>query len=308
MKRDLISIDDVNRTFLNEYLDRADRIAKLPEREAVDLLRGRVLSVMFFEPSTRTRLSFEAAMLKLGGSVIGFSESGNTSAAKGESLRDTVRTVEQYADALVIRHPQEGAARLAAESIRIPVINAGDGANQHPTQTLLDLYTIQRFFGKIDGLKVALVGDLRFSRTIHSLVHALTMYKNVTFRLVSPSFLRLPDHYHHCFHERGHTFHESDDLPTAVRESDLIYVTRVQRERFADPLDYEKVKNALCLDGKIARLAQPHAKILHPLPRVNEISPEVDELPQAGYFEQVRNGLIMRQAILAHLLKGDKRW
>ena len=308
MKRDLISIDDVNRTFLTDYLERAERMAHLPEREAVDLLRGKVLAVMFFEPSTRTRLSFEAAMLKLGGSVIGFSEAGNTSAAKGESLRDTVKTVEQYADALVIRHPQEGAARLAAESVRIPVINAGDGANQHPTQTLLDLYTIQRFFGKIDGLKVALVGDLRFSRTIHSLVHALTMFKKIRFQLVSPDSLRLPEHYHHCFREHHHEYHEGHDLPAAVRDADVIYVTRIQRERFPDPLDYEKVKNSLCLDAKTARLAQPHAKILHPLPRVNEISPEVDELPQAGYFEQVRNGLIMRQAILAHLLKGDTKW
>jgi len=302
MKKDLISIDDLKLKKIREFLDLAEKIEKLPDTDKKALLSGKVLAALFFEPSTRTRLSFEAAMLRLGGSVIGFSDTVTTSVSKGETLKDTIFTVENYADVIVVRHPREGAARVAAEISRVPIVNAGDGANQHPTQTLLDLFTIQKFFGKFENLKIAMVGDLKYSRTIHSLVQALVKFDKVEFHLVSPDTLRLPDHIKAQIEEKGNPLIETTDLSSAMSCCDVVYMTRIQRERFPDALEYEKVKDCFCINLEMTKTARTGMKILHPLPRVNEILPEVDSTPFAGYFEQVKNGLIMRQAILAHLL------
>jgi len=233
---------------------------------------------------------------------VGFSETGSTSVVKGESLADTVRTLECYSDVMVIRHPWEGAARLAASVSKVPVINAGDGSNQHPTQTLLDLYTLRKFFGKIGGLKVAFVGDLKYGRTVHSLVHALMMFGDVQMTLVSPEALQLPDYLKIEAANRGVVLNETTDLAEAVRSCDAVYMTRIQKERFADLVEYEKVKNSFCLTAKALEEAQEHMKVLHPLPRVTEIASDVDSTRHAGYFEQVRNGVVMRQAILLTLL------
>ena len=301
-KQDLISAEDLSLEQLRHYLELAAKVEKMPRDERARMLPGRVLAVMFYEPSTRTRLSFESAMCRLGGSVVGFSDIQNTSVRKGDSLADTVHTVEQYADVLVIRHPQEGAARLTADLSRLPVLNAGDGANQHPTQTLLDLYTIQRFFGRVDNLKIALAGDLKYSRTVHSLFRALMKFENIEFTLVSPETLRLPEYLTHSVEGRAPVFTETVDITQALKECDIVYMTRIQKERFADVVEYEKVKDAYCIEANMLADAKEHLKILHPLPRVNEISHDVDETPFAGYFEQVGNGLTMRQAILLDVL------
>ena len=303
MRRDLISIDDMNVQRIRDYLALAARVEATPEREKVDLLRGKVLAVMFFEPSTRTRLSFETAMQRLGGGVVGFSDILSTSVKKGESFLDTIRTVECYSDVLVCRHPKEGTARLATEVSRIPVINAGDGTNQHPTQTLLDLYTLQKFFGRIDGLRVAFAGDLKYSRTVHSLFHALMMFENVQFILASPALLKLPEYLKIEARRKGHSFHETGDLMEAVENSDCLYMTRIQQERFPDPIEYDLVKGAYILEASMLANVPPHFKVLHPLPRVNEISYDVDSTRHAGYFEQVLNGVYMRQGILLDLLE-----
>ncbi|NLI76345.1 MAG: aspartate carbamoyltransferase [Candidatus Riflebacteria bacterium] len=303
MKRDLISVEDLSPAQIREFIDLAGRIEALPAAGRCRLLEGRLLGVLFYEPSTRTRLSFEAAMLRLGGRTIGFSEVAGTSVAKGESLADTIRTVEQYCDAIVIRHPREGAARLAAEVSRLPVINAGDGANQHPTQTLLDLYTLQHLFGRIDGLRIALVGDLKYSRTVHSLVHALARFAGVEFLFVSPESLRLPEYVRDAA-ERPVAARETTSLDEAVRTCDVVYMTRIQRERFPDPLEYEKVKDSYRLDRAALANAPAHLRVMHPLPRVTEIAPDVDATPHAAYFAQVGYGLAMRQAILSLLLGG----
>ncbi|MFZ2958188.1 MAG: aspartate carbamoyltransferase [Candidatus Ozemobacteraceae bacterium] len=305
MKTDLISIDDLSKKRLLDFITGAERMETMSDEDKRKILVGKILAVMFFEPSTRTRLSFEAAMLRLGGANIGFSETGGTSVSKGETLRDTVRTIECYADAMVIRHPREGAARAAAEISHVPIINAGDGANQHPTQTLLDLYTIKKFFGRLDNLNIVMAGDLKYSRTVHSLVQALAHFEGIKFTFVSPDALRLPGENRKVIPDAS--FSETDDLATSVKGSDVIYMTRIQRERFADPIEYEKVKDFFCIDARMLKNAAPHLKVLHPLPRVNEIHPEVDSTQHAGYFEQARNGLIMRQAILASLLGGEAR-
>jgi aspartate carbamoyltransferase catalytic subunit len=302
MKKDLISIDDLRLEEILDYLDLAAQVEAIPVAEKAGLLPGKILATLFFEPSTRTRLSFESAMCRLGGRVIGFSESANSSTAKGESFSDTIRTVEQYADIIAVRHPKEGTARLASEIAVVPILNAGDGANQHPTQTLLDLYTIRKFFGKVDGLKIALVGDLKYSRTIHSLCRALLLFDRVAMTLVSPESLRLPNYLMKAAAGTTATFRESDSLPDAIRENDLVYMTRIQKERFPDVVDYEKVKNCYCLDARMLADAPAYAKVMHPLPRVNEISPDVDATPHAGYFEQARNGVSMRQALILDLL------
>ncbi len=303
MKRDLISVHDLTRADLERYLTLAAHLDALSQAEKAKLLTGRVLGVLFYEPSTRTRLSFEAAICRLGGNPIGFAEATNASVAKGESLRDTARTVERYADAIVIRHPREGAARVVAEATRVPVINAGDGTNQHPSQTLLDLYTLQKFFGQLDGLKIALVGDLKYSRTVHSLVQALALYAGVDFTLVSPQTLRLPGHVREIGPVSRCAFRELETLQDALQTADVVYMTRVQKERFPDLLEYEKVKDAYCLNRAALEGARPQLKIMHPLPRVTEINADVDATPHAGYFEQVYNGLVMRQAILLDLLQ-----
>jgi aspartate carbamoyltransferase catalytic subunit len=303
LKRDLISIDDLTLEQIERYLALAEKVERLPPDQKRTRLPGRVLAVMFYEPSTRTRLSFESAMCRLGGSVIGFSEAGSTSVAKGESLRDTARTVERYADVMVIRHPREGAARTVAEAAQVPVINAGDGANQHPSQTLLDLYTIRKFFGGLQsGLRIALVGDLKYSRTIHSLVQALALFSGVEFLLVSPPGLKLPAYLKETGAAAKASFRETEDLREAIKRSDVVYMTRIQKERFPDLLEYEKVKDAYCLTAQMLDGAPKQLRVLHPLPRVNEIASDVDETVHAGYFEQVGNGLVVRQAVLLDLL------
>jgi len=306
MKKNLISIEDFTLEQLNFYLDFAEQVEALSPSEKLQQLRGKILSVLFFEPSTRTKLSFEAAMLRMGGQVIGFSDIATTSTAKGESLADTIRTVEQYCDGIVIRHPREGAARLAAEASFLPVFNAGDGSNQHPTQTLLDLSTIRKFFGRISGLKIALAGDLKYSRTVHSLVQALRKFSDVQFVLVSPDSLRLPDYVKNAgsgcapFH-----FAETTELRDGIAGCDIIYMTRIQKERFPDSLEYEKVKDSYRIDNRVLQEAESHLRVLHPLPRVNEIATEVDNSPHAGYFKQAGYGLIMRQAVLLHHIGGE---
>lgn len=302
MKKDLISIDDLTLEQILDYLDLAAQVEAMANVEKAVLLPGRILATLFFEPSTRTRLSFESAMCRLGGRVIGFSEAANSSTAKGESFSDTIRTVEQYADIIAVRHPKEGTARLASEIAGVPILNAGDGANQHPTQTLLDLFTLRKFFGRVDGLKIALVGDLKYSRTIHSLCRALVQFDRVAMTLVSPDSLRLPGYLTKAAAGTTTTFRESASLPDAIRECDVVYMTRIQKERFPDIVEYEKVKDSYCLDAKMLEGVPAHVKVLHPLPRVNEISPDVDATPHAGYFEQARNGVIMRQALILDLL------
>jgi len=302
MKRDLISIEDLSEKHLRDYLALGRRVDDMSPDACRQILAGKILGVLFYEPSTRTRLSFEAAMLRMGGQVIGFSEALNTSVAKGESLADTIHTVEQYCDAIVIRHPREGAARLAAEVSRVPVINAGDGANQHPTQTLLDLYTLQNLFGRVDGLRVALVGDLKYSRTVHSLFHALARFKDVRFRFVSPETLKMPEYVIEATEGSAVEVRETTSLEEAIAECDVVYMTRIQRERFPDPVEYEKVKDAYRLDRATLQHAPTHLKVMHPLPRVNEIATDVDSTHHAAYFPQAGYGMVMRQGILAHLL------
>ena len=298
MRKDLISMEDLGKDEIQEYLIMAEKVEAMPLEERVKFLPGRIMAAMFFEPSTRTRLSFESAMHRLGGSVIGFAAKDATSVAKGESFTDTIHTVENYCDILVIRHPGEGTARLAAQESFLPVINAGDGSNQHPTQTLLDLYTIKKDLGKIEGLKVAFVGDLKYSRTVHSLIRALMKFNVTEFILVAPETLRLPAYFMESEDPGRFRFHETERIEVAIQESDVLYMTRIQRERFPDLVEYEKVKDSYVLTADMLAEAKEHLRVLHPLPRVNEIAYDVDTTRFAGYFPQARNGVIMRQAIL----------
>ncbi len=296
--RDVISIRDFSREDIEFVLKTAERLEReLKEKGHLDYATGKILATLFFEPSTRTRLSFESAMHRLGGSVIGFSEASSTSVRKGESLRDTIKTVEQYSDVIVIRHPKEGAARLAAEVADIPVINAGDGSNQHPTQTLLDLYTIKSAFGKIDGLRIGLLGDLKYGRTVHSLSEALTHY-DVELYLISPELLRMPRHIVEELRERGIRVHETDDLEGVIGELDVLYATRIQKERFPDEQEYLKVKGSYVIDREVLKKAKETLKVMHPLPRVDEIHPSVDSSKHAIYFKQVFSGVPVRMALL----------
>jgi aspartate carbamoyltransferase len=264
-------------------------------------LRGKVLATLFFEPSTRTRLSFETAMLRLGGRVLSVSEAKSTSASKGESLHDTIKTVEGYADAIVLRHPEVGAAEVAARATTKPVLNAGDGAGEHPTQSLLDLYTIRKEQGRVDGLTIALVGDLKHGRTVHSLAALLSQYP-VSFVFVSPPALRMPREVVERVRAKGISVRETDDLGLALAQSDVVYMTRIQRERFADPAEYDRLKDAYVLTRATLGKAKPSITVMHPLPRVNEISTDVDDLPGAAYFRQSANGVPVRMALLALLL------
>jgi len=301
--RDVISIKD----FTREEIDYILRISSEMEslvRTGSDVLKSRVMATLFFEPSTRTRLSFETAMYKLGGSVIGFSEPEVTSIRKGENLADTVRVVEKYADIIVLRHPAEGAARFAAEYAEIPVINAGSGAEEHPTQAILDLYTILKEKGRIDGLNIALMGDLRYGRTVHSLAYALSLY-DVRLFLVSPELLKIRREVLEDIKSRIKVL-EYSNIEEILPEVDVLYVTRIQKERFPDLAEYEKVRGSYIVDLNVLRMAKSDLIILHPLPRVEEISVEVDSTPFARYFEQVRNGLVTRMALLALILGAIK--
>jgi aspartate carbamoyltransferase catalytic subunit len=295
---DIISVRQFSAQELRTLLEVAARF----ENRADPILRGKVLAALFFEPSTRTRLSFESAMTRLGGSCIGFADAQMSSTVKGESLSDTIRMVECYCDLIVIRHPREGAARLAAEVTGRPVINGGDGANQHPTQTLLDLYTIRRRCGQVDGLRVGFLGDLKYGRAAHSLIEALGMLGNeLTF--VSPQSLRLSPRRLGELLEEGVRFRETERLEDALRDLDVLYVTRIQQERFGDPLEYERVRNAYQVDLSTLAHGRPDMVVMHPLPRVHEIHPELDASPQAAYFEQARNGVTVRKTLLALLLE-----
>lgn len=298
MKKDLISMEDLTLDEVKDYLVTAAKVEETPLEKRVKLLPGRIMAALFFEPSTRTRLSFEAAMQRLGGSVIGFAAKDATSVSKGESFTDTIHTVENYSDLLVIRHPGEGTGRLAAKESFLPVINAGDGSNQHPTQTLLDLYTIQKDLGKIEGIKMAFVGDLKYSRTVHSLIRALMMFNVTDFTLVAPESLKLPAHFMRNDQPDKFSFNETEHIEEAIKNCDILYMTRIQRERFPDILEYEKVKDSYVLTAEMLNEAQEHMRVLHPLPRVNEIAYDVDTTKFAGYFPQARNGVIMRQAII----------
>jgi len=296
--RSLVSIDDFSTEEILSILDRAEGFAKQPVQK---LLEGKVFATLFFEPSTRTRLSFESAISRLGGKIIGFSDASSSSVSKGETLNDTIRTVSNYCDLIVMRHPIEGSARFASEIATVPVINAGDGANQHPTQTLLDLYSIRKTQGSLDNLNVFLVGDLKYGRTVHSLVMAMSRW-NATFNFIAPEELKMPDEFKLYLDNLGLKYYEHTDFTDIVSKADIIYMTRVQKERFSDPIEYEKVKNVYVLRNSMLKNTKPNMRILHPLPRVNEIHQDVDKNTKAYYFEQALNGVYTRQAILCLLL------
>src|SRR4030043_1529370 len=260
------------------------------------MLTGKVVATLFFEPSTRTRLSFESAVNRMGGRIIGFSDSNATSVSKGETLYDTIRMVSSYSDLIVMRHPIEGSARFASEISSVPVINAGDGANQHPTQTLLDLYSIKKTQGKLDELTIFMVGDLKYGRTVHSLLMAMSQF-NTTFHFISPDELKMPEEYRILLRSLGLKYYEHKDFTDIISEAYIIYMTRVQKERFSDPIEYEKTKNAYVLKEHMLKKTKQNVKVLHPLPRVNEIDPCVDINPKAYYFVQTLNGVFVRQAI-----------
>jgi len=301
--RDIISIKDFSR----EEIDYILKVAQAMEPVAMkgsDMLRGKILATLFFESSTRTRLSFEAAMHKLGGSTIGFAEAEIASVKKGENLADTVRTVENYADVIALRHPLEGAARLAAEFAKVPIINGGSGGEEHPTQALLDLYTVLKEKGKIDGLKIAFVGDLRYGRTVHSLAYALSLY-NIELYLVSPESLKMRREVLQTIKEKI-SVTEKTTLEKTIPLIDVLYVTRIQKERFPDLAEYAKVKGSYRIDLKTLNEAKKDLIILHPFPRIDEIASEVDNTPYARYFQQVWNGIVVRMALLALILGGVK--
>lgn len=298
--RDFISIRDYSREEI-EYIFKVATNLETTSKHSLDLLKGKILASLFFEPSTRTRLSFEAAMLRLGGDIIGFSEPKAASVAKGETLSDTIKVVENYADIIVLRHPLEGAARLAAEIADIPIINAGSGALSHPTQALLDLYTIKREKGRIDGLTIALVGDLKYGRTVHSLAYALSYY-DVNLLLVAPSILRMGKEIINDLVELGVKVREYDSVDEIIELADIIYITRIQKERFPDISEYERVKGSYKLTLELLRGCKLDLIILHPLPRVDELDVRIDETPFAKYFKQTWYGLIVRMALLALIL------
>lgn len=293
---------DMTTAELEEIFDLADEIIANPPRFA-HACDGKLLATLFYEPSTRTRFSFEAAMLRLGGQVIGFSEPNSSSVAKGESIADTIRTIACYADIAVMRHPKEGAPRIAANSTDMPVINAGDGGHQHPTQTLTDLLTIRRRKGAFENLTVGLCGDLKFGRTVHSLIKALSRYAGVNFVLISPEELRVPDYVRRGVLEANNVpYREVKKMQDVLPELDVLYMTRVQRERFFNEDDYIRLKDRYILDAEKMQLANADMMVLHPLPRVNEIAVEVDSDPRALYFEQAKNGMFVRMALIMKLL------
>lgn len=298
----LVSISDIDRDEILALLDMANRFEANPNRR---LLEGRVVATLFFEPSTRTRLSFETAVNRLGGRVIGFSDANTTSSSKGETLKDTIKMVSNYVDLIIMRHYLEGAARYASEVTDVPIINAGDGANQHPSQTMLDLYSIYKTQGTLENLTITLVGDLKYGRTVHSLLMAMR-YFNPTFRFVACQELGMPAEYKTFCEDNNIRYSEHTDFSEdVINSSDIIYMTRVQRERFADIMEYERVKDLYSLSNSMLDGARENMRILHPLPRVNEIAQDVDDNPHAYYFEQARNGLYARQAIICRALGID---
>ncbi|MBN2042819.1 MAG: aspartate carbamoyltransferase [Candidatus Aenigmarchaeota archaeon] len=296
--KDIISIRDLEKDDILYILDVARKIEKSPDQ---DLLKGKVMASLFFEPSTRTRLSFESAMSLLGGKVVGFAEPGVSSLKKGETLWDTIKMVDRYADVIVMRHPVEGAARIASEAANVPVINGGDGSNQHPTQTLLDLYTILKTKGTLENLSVGMLGDLKYGRTVHSLCIALSHF-NTKFYFISPDALAMPRDYLKDLERKGLSYTEESDLIKVSKELDILYVTRIQKERFPDPMEYKKYAGFYRLDKRILSHIKKDMKIMHPLPRVDEIHPELDSTEHALYFDQAANGIPVRQALLSLVL------
>lgn len=295
----LVSITDFSKEEILRIMDLAAHFEKNPHEQ---VLAGKVIASLFFEPSTRTRLSFESAINHLGGSVIGFAESTNTSVSKGETFHDTVMTISNYCDMIVMRHHIEGAARYASEISKVPVVNAGDGANQHPSQTLLDLYSIKKTQGKLDNINIMMVGDLKYGRTVHSLLQALSHF-SPTFTFVAPEELRMPAEYKAFLAEKGIPYTETSSIEACIKEADIVYMTRVQRERFLDPMEYERVKNVYVLKNSMLEGTKDNMRILHPLPRVGEIDTDVDSNPKAYYFNQTENGIYTRMAIISYLLQ-----
>lgn len=302
MPRNIIDIVDLTVDEINELIATAEDIIADPVKYQ-NACAHKQLATLFFEPSTRTRLSFESAMLSLGGSVLGFSEANSSSTAKGETVGDTIHTVSCYADIIAMRHPKEGAATVAASKVDCPLINAGDGGHQHPTQTLTDLLTIHRLKGHLDNLTVGLCGDLKFGRTVHSLIRAMMRYENIKFVLVSPKELQVPDYIRDDLVRSGYEFEEVERLEDAIGKMDILYMTRVQRERFFNEEDYIRLRDSYILDNEKMKLAKEDMIVMHPLPRVNEISVEVDDDPRAAYFRQAKFGRFVRMALILKMLE-----
>jgi aspartate carbamoyltransferase catalytic subunit len=297
--RSLVSISDYSKEKILQIVEKSASFEENPNQKILD---GKVVATLFFEPSTRTRLSFETAVNRLGGRVIGFCDASTSSSVKGETLKDTIIMVSNYADLIIMRHSIEGAARYASEVSSVPVINAGDGANQHPTQTMLDLYSIRKTQGTLDNLNICMVGDLKYGRTVHSLLMAMSHF-NPTFTFIAPDELRMPDEYKMFCISNNIRFNEYSELNEEnIANADILYMTRVQRERFTDLFEYEKVKNVYTLRNKLLENTKPNLRILHPLPRVTEIDYDVDENEKAYYFTQARNGVFARQAIICDAL------
>ncbi len=300
--KDILHANQFSKKDIDDFIKVVLEFEKeLKKKESLPVLKGKILATLFFEPSTRTRFSFETAMQRMGGGVISMASSESSSAAKGESLADTARTISQYADVIVIRHPRIGSAKEAADAASVPVINAGDGAGQHPTQALLDIYTIHEELGSLNKLTVSMVGDLKYGRTVHALVELLSLFKARLY-FVSPAILRMPEEITFRLREKGIEVVETDDLAKAASESQLIYMTRIQKERFADLSEYERLKGSYIIDGDFLKRLKRPLTIMHPLPRVDEIREEVDAYPGAAYFRQVRNGVFVRMALLAMIL------
>jgi len=297
--KSLISITDFTKEEYLKIMRLAEDFEANPNQK---LLQGKVIATLFFEPSTRTRLSFETAINRLGGKIIGFSDSSSSSVSKGETLHDTIRMVSNYADMIIMRHPMEGSARYASEVSSVPVINAGDGANQHPSQTLLDMYSIIKTQGSLDNVNLFLVGDLKYGRTVHSLLMAMLQFENPIFNFIAPPELAMPNEYKILLSSKGIRFFEHAEFTEIINAADIIYMTRVQKERFIDPVEYEKVKNVYILKNEMLKNTKENMRILHPLPRINEIHTDVDSNPKAYYFTQAKNGVFTRMAIIAHLL------
>lgn len=298
----LVSIDDISREEIIDLIERARFFEEHPNHKVLD---GKVVATLFFEPSTRTRLSFETAVNRLGGRIIGFSDASTTSSSKGETLKDTIKMVSNYVDLIIMRHYLEGAARYATEVTDTPIINAGDGANQHPSQTMLDLYSIYKTQGTLENLTITMVGDLKYGRTVHSLLMALR-YFNPTFRFIACEELRMPKEYRDFCDANGIRYTETTEFDAdSIADTDILYMTRVQRERFSDIMEYERVKNLYTLRNDMLTETKPNLRVLHPLPRVNEIDQDVDDNPKAYYFDQARNGLFARQAIICKALGID---
>ncbi len=296
--KSLVSISDYTK---DEYLQILNLAAEFEKNPNQELLKNKIVATLFFEPSTRTRLSFESAVNRLGGNVIGFSDSNSSSVTKGETLKDTIKIVSNYCDLIVMRHPLEGSAKYASEVSSVPVINAGDGANQHPTQTLLDMYSILKTQKKLEDLNIFLVGDLKYGRTVHSLLMAMSQF-NATFYFISPPELKMPDEFKQHLDKLKLKYYEHRDFMEFSENADIIYMTRVQKERFLDPMEYELTKNAYLLRNSMLKNTKHSMRVLHPLPRVNEISTDVDDTDKAYYFTQALNGVYVRQAIISSIL------